>query len=723
MILNNTPTNEAILSNVGQIGEFRIRNSAKAFNILSSGLYANKIKAIIRELSCNAVDSHMAAGRADVPFVVHLPTAIEPYFSIRDFGTGLSHDQVTNIYTTYFESTKTNSNDFIGALGLGSKSPFSYTDNFTVTAIKDGRKGIYTAFINEQGVPSIALMGEEQTEEQPGVEVKFSVNDRFDFNKFVSEAQSVYRWFKLRPTITGPQFVVQEQTFDTKDIIPGVHCMADGNKNRSYAVMGNIAYPIEIPQADKTLGELSRLLECGLVMEFGIGELDFQASREGLSYIPQTVESIKKKLEALNGQLTIHIKNEADAMACNWTRSQFLNKKKQIHLWMSAVAQYAQDSGFPLVSTNFYQDISKIKVTKEELDAMNISIRAFYSTRGTNTMSTVKPDVERSYVQGTGQRIENEYWHFRVVESTYFIVNDTKVGALERTKHHWRNTQNKNYSENVYVLDKIDREKEMDIDAFYKALYNPPADQCKKASELKEKPRAVSTGGIAKNVKLLRLESRGGNRYRSASEDLVWRDAGNAKEYDTSKNYYYIPLSGFAPDMKTFVLYTPHQLMTGMMGTKLPQFNIALYGVRKGDLEHIKSQKNWINVEDYLMEELVKLKSKVPVAEVLSKLAKHQIFEYDYQKVVNGIDSNSPAKIFLDEFVGLPKFDNIHPLRNLMRMAKIETGVDVEALSIVYNKKLKNFSDRYPLIDCLNSYQAQPEQVAEYINLIDSIRK
>ena len=143
MILNNTPQNEAILSNVGEIGEFRIRNSAKAFSILSSGLYANKIRAIIRELSCNAVDSHIAAGKAATPFDVHLPNSLEPHFSIRDYGTGLDHEQVKNIYTTYFESTKTDSNAYIGALGLGSKSPFSYTDNFTVTAVKNGRKGIY----------------------------------------------------------------------------------------------------------------------------------------------------------------------------------------------------------------------------------------------------------------------------------------------------------------------------------------------------------------------------------------------------------------------------------------------------------------------------------------------------------------------------------------------------------------------------------------------------
>ena len=168
-IINSAPVNEAVLSNVGEIGEFRIRNSAKAFSILSSGLYANKVKAIIRELSCNAVDSHIAAGKQTTPFDVHLPNQLEPWFAIRDYGTGLTHDQVSNIYTTYFESTKTNSNEFIGALGLGSKSPFSYTDNFTVTAIKDGVKGIYSAFINDSCVPSIAKMMAETTDEPAGV--------------------------------------------------------------------------------------------------------------------------------------------------------------------------------------------------------------------------------------------------------------------------------------------------------------------------------------------------------------------------------------------------------------------------------------------------------------------------------------------------------------------------------------------------------------------------
>ena len=345
MIINNAPVNEAIVSNVGEIGEFRIRNSAKAFNILSSGLYANKIRAIVRELSCNAVDSHVAAGKADTPFDVHLPSQLEPWFSIRDYGTGLTHEQVTNIYTTYFESTKTNSNEFIGALGLGSKSPFSYTDNFTVTAVKDGKRGIYSAFINESGVPSIALMMTEETDEPAGVEVKFSVNDYWDFSKFSDEARNVYTYFKLRPVVTGDNnFQFRDVTYETENIIPGVHHKQ--GSYRSMALMGNIAYPIEVPNAEKNLGSLNELLGCGLDMEFDIGELDFQASREGLSYIPQTIASIKRKLEAVNTKLAVFITDEANKIENLWERALFLESKMRDSLWKAAVEKYIVDNNF-----------------------------------------------------------------------------------------------------------------------------------------------------------------------------------------------------------------------------------------------------------------------------------------------------------------------------------------------------------------------------------------
>jgi hypothetical protein len=43
--------------------DFKIKNSAKMFKILSSGLYKNKIRAILREFSTNAWDSHVINGQ------------------------------------------------------------------------------------------------------------------------------------------------------------------------------------------------------------------------------------------------------------------------------------------------------------------------------------------------------------------------------------------------------------------------------------------------------------------------------------------------------------------------------------------------------------------------------------------------------------------------------------------------------------------------------------
>jgi hypothetical protein len=43
MIVNSAPTSQAIMGGVSAVSEFKIRNSAKAFGILSDGLYANKI--------------------------------------------------------------------------------------------------------------------------------------------------------------------------------------------------------------------------------------------------------------------------------------------------------------------------------------------------------------------------------------------------------------------------------------------------------------------------------------------------------------------------------------------------------------------------------------------------------------------------------------------------------------------------------------------------------
>ena len=274
---------------------FKIKASAKAFKILSAGIYSDPISAPIRELSANAWDAHVEVGNKE-PFIVHLPNSLEPHFAVRDFGPGMSESKILTLYVTYFDSDKTGTNDLIGGLGLGSKSPFCYTDSFTVTSYQKGKKLIFTAFL-ENGIPSIAKLGEESTNEKDGLEVCFSVQPK-DMFTFADRARQIFNLFKNRPTIKGvPGFVLEtpEYTLHGK----GWRIRKSSLKN-SLVIMGNIGYRIDTRSLYSKLnaGE-SALLNCCVEIDFNIGDLEITASREDLQYDEKTIDLLKKRLSEI----------------------------------------------------------------------------------------------------------------------------------------------------------------------------------------------------------------------------------------------------------------------------------------------------------------------------------------------------------------------------------------------------------------------------------------
>ena len=715
MLLNNAPANEAVLSNVGEIGDFKIKASAKAFNILSSGLYANKIRAIIRELSCNAVDSHVAAGKADTPFDIHLPNQMEPWFSIRDYGTGLSHEQIVSIYTTYFESTKTDSNDFIGALGLGSKSPFSYTDNFTVTAIKDGRKGIYSAFINGDGVPSIAQMMTEDTTDPTGVEIKMSVNDQYDFSKFREEARTVYTHFKLRPVITGVRdFEFYNVEYETENIIPGVHSMRGAYG--SVAVMGNISYPIDMPNASDNLGQLYNLSRCGLEIHFAIGELDFQASREGLSYIPSTIAAIKSKLEDVNAVLSTRVAEEADAIENLWERALFLAKKKDSELWSAAVTKYITDTNFELVEVRGgYLRMSSFKLLTTDLaDKYNINIHSFSKYRGESVCHNHKAGTE-SFKGVDGVYAQRQYWSIMVDGNTRFVLNNTKVGATERAKFHWKNTPVDTHCQIVYILEPAVKNKPMQTKAFFKAIKNPPAEWAQNASGLLQKDRKQST--TCRNATILKLQEKGYGGYY-AQREMVWRDAGKSDSFDTSQTYYYLPMSGFTVDCPIMGKdFSAKNFIKDLKDSGFAELDIPIYGVRKTDIEFIKTQTNWKPVSTYIADVLSNASQSKKLSLAMGLLDRTNLLQYN-SNIVALVDTASPYAVAIDKLKDTTKVVcSEYSIKRLCN--RFNANFDITQLQEMLIKESKEIFDRYPLLKTVSHYLGDSEAIAEYINLID----
>lgn len=286
--------------------DFRIKPTPKAFQILTSKLYKDKIAAIVRELSCNAYDSHVEAGKGDEPFDVHLPNALEPELVIRDYGTGLSDTDVRTIFTTFFESTKENTNEQIGALGLGCKSPFSYVDTYTVKSFWNGKCNTYVCFI-ENALPKIKRVSSVATDQPNGVEIRITVKPE-DTYTFQTKAQSIFKWFPLKPNVTGGRYY--DHANDDTPLRKGDNWYYCRFNSASKAIMGNVAYPIDKGVMATHLTEFEQKLLENFVYYFGIGELDVQAGREELSYDTHTIRAIKKRVKAVSKHLSTVVETE-----------------------------------------------------------------------------------------------------------------------------------------------------------------------------------------------------------------------------------------------------------------------------------------------------------------------------------------------------------------------------------------------------------------------------
>lgn len=292
---------------------FQLKSNPKMFKILSDGIYADKISAVIRELSCNAYDSTVVAKSRK--FIVNVPTSLDPTFFVEDFGTGIDPDKIVDIFWTYGESTKTKSNDQIGALGLGSKSPFAYTkSSFGVRNRYNGVEHTYFCFINEDGIPDGSEIAKGPTVEPNGVRVELAVKLE-DIRAF---RERIIRFFSFWDPKNLPEFHGDSSVLDEINRIHSSRTLSGSNwqlrsssesaGGRAYAVMGGVPYPINRQALPGISSELAAICDAPINIVFPIGALDFQVSREELAYEDVTIRALESVAKGICNELMINAK-------------------------------------------------------------------------------------------------------------------------------------------------------------------------------------------------------------------------------------------------------------------------------------------------------------------------------------------------------------------------------------------------------------------------------
>ena len=300
--------------NVEINGEFEtsavtIQANAEAFKTLSEDLYTYLERAVVREYSCNAWDAHQDA-EVERPFEVHLPTSLEAWFSVRDFGFGLDDHDIRNVFAGYFNSSKRDTNNQVGFFGLGSKSALSLSDSFTVTSYHGGFKTVFSIYKDEEGKPHVAKLTQEESDET-GIEVKVNTGDRAQ--EFKREAFNVFKYWEILPKINSDDVLE-----DIKEWQESLELVSDSyafqrKAGRTKAVMGNVAY--DIPSEYDILG-----IE-GYV-RFDIGELNMAPSREQLSANKKTQENLQARLSLIKEALGTDLRDEIELEATDFLKAQ-----------------------------------------------------------------------------------------------------------------------------------------------------------------------------------------------------------------------------------------------------------------------------------------------------------------------------------------------------------------------------------------------------------------
>lgn len=176
--------------------------NAETFGLIIKGIYKDPLLASCREPIFNAVDAHVEAGRKDVPIKIHTPTDLEPYFSVQDEGLGMSEETVRTIFMTLGDSTKRQSNELVGAKGIGSKAPLSKVEAFNVISVYNGTRSEYLVFM-DKGIPKVTKTRSEPSTQHNGITIMFPVNKR-DVSAYRHAIASCLNYAKFPFEVSDP---------------------------------------------------------------------------------------------------------------------------------------------------------------------------------------------------------------------------------------------------------------------------------------------------------------------------------------------------------------------------------------------------------------------------------------------------------------------------------------------------------------------------------------
>ena len=703
-----------ISASSGVAHQFTIAMNAKAFKVLSDSLYQNKIGSIVREVSCNALDAHIMADKADLPFVIHLPDSFEPWFSVQDFGVGISPNAMFTVFCKYFESTKDDSNNQIGAFGLGAKSPMAYTDQFTVTSITDGMKRMYSVFVAETGLPSIIEMDVSDTDEGNGVEIRMSAK-REDFSKFASETATQLRFFKVKPTVLNAassfafKAISQDLAIDSEHV---AICNTGAGYGDAWAhiIQGNVGYPLDVSQLnDKISKENAALLQAlngaQVRFYFNIGDIGVTASREGVEYNKHTIANIDAKLTASRVILTDYITQQLTGFETDYDKALFLNSSESI-------GRLARGADITLANVKYNHN-------KYYFDFSSVFL---HKTKKNGYGSPLTVGIVKRWSQGRSSR-ESAHANLTPTQNAnvQFVLRDTNNRPNMRAKH-LLETNGGSLME-ITMHDESDGFTDEFIQELTTAIggYN-------KIVKLSEVVLPVSLGVDGQKVRTNNYTRPTYYAFKTGTSQWIRQWERMFDDLDEMEDdYAYVVIDDMlvkeGRDIAAIAAYSTYKGIDNAAH--------RLIGIRESDLKKIAGMTNYIPLQQYIVDvknghaDNTKMKiafKRLKAGEAVFDIVNRSLFDQDLLEALNLDAPDAPATRLLT-FAASRYRDNVDGKR-LQALGTFMGWPDtLSAKSIkCLNKCWDEIKIRYPLLEAYNDWSVRgkiaPSHIAKYLNVM-----
>ena len=570
---------------VPQTAEMSLREDdiRKVKKILRDKLYTYKALAPVRELFCNALDIHKQVGSQD-RIEIQAPTLETAIFRIRDYGTGLTPEGV-KFYCTYLASDKDGDDNQIGGFGLGSKSPFAYTDQCVLKSFVNGQCLIYSLYIDEKDDIAYVLLSVEPTDQPNGLELEIPV-EQTDLYTFTQNIRQVVQFTPRNQLKLINVLHPGEPIYDIETDTYGISARNSPTVDfHCSALVGPIRYPV--PEEVLTKAGFERYQAKGIILKFNVGEVQLSPTREALSLDPKTESILIERLISIKDEVQARVDEALTKETTEWGRIKRLHKIKSSHpVYVLAKSDLVSSDEMPMEIGDMATRIQykgdrdgPARFVKQNIKPRKV----FYPLRDTIIL------------QDTTHRVLA-----RINNNQYRIGNVVKS----------RNAQ----STDVWLVSQsaIDR-LGIEPDFVLSMLAPPTVDRTKRTGR-----RVYEYTGYS---------SRRNSNWTAISSD------------DLPDEYFYVVMNGSQPEIGEAVLYNMKHFVDGGQ-------NLQIYGIPKSNLDLVKDDDDAINLVEYAREKatgIIEALGDMKARGAARKRMREVIDHCDYIEVLKHIDPRLEA--------------------------------------------------------------------------------